>query len=517
MLLLNGWVLFGLIPLYFIYKKSTLEQNSKKTRLLYLSLLFMFLAMSRPALDNSYVNEKFHSQDFIIALDVSYSMQADDLKPSRYEMAKAAIKKLVALHPKDRFTIFAFTSNTLLISPPTTDTAISMLALDAIKPQYILTKGTNIYKVFEAVAKTSLKEKKLIIFSDGGDEHNIAKLSEIAKKHNIIPYIVATATQKGAALKKNGRYIKDIYSSLVISRINPALKELAKATAGKYYVLNTLEEVNAVSDDIMQKSSKQESIKVKSYTELFYLPLIIAIILYLGAITRLQKFFTLAIPLIFFSHSANASIFDSKYINSAQQYYKDHNYTLAAKEFQRITPSVESYYNIATAYYKAGHYKTALNYYTQIKTKDPTIKQRIFYNMGNCAVKLRRYDRAEKLYIQALALGDDNDTLYNLNLIRKLHLKTGANLIDMLPPKNAQTKKNSSKSISKQKENKKNGGGKNNSNHNTAQSAKSGTKSKKTSKSFSKTKSIKNKSNYKVGYKAYETINKGYTNEKEPW
>jgi len=477
----------------------------------------MFLAMSRPALQDRYVDENFASQDFIIALDASYSMQATDLKPSRYEMAKKAIKKLVKQHPKDRFTLFAFTSNALLISPPTTDSAISLMALDALQPKYILTKSTNINSLFKTIAKLSLKQKRLILFSDGGDEHDVAELAAIAKENNIIPYIVATATQKGAALKKDGRYLKDIYSSLVISKINPSLKELAHSTGGRYYVLDNLEVVDKLSDDITQKSSKKESIKVKSYTELFYLPLIIAIILYLGAITKLQKFFTLALPLLFFSHNANASMFDYKHLESAQQYYADHNYTSAAKEFQQLTPSVKSYYNIATAYYKAAHYKTALNYYNQIKTKDPKIKQRIFYNMGNCAVRLKRYDRAERFYIQALALGDDKDALYNLELLRKLHLKTGVNLIDMLPPKNSQTKKNSSKSTSKQKENKKNSGGKNNSNQTAQQSAQSGKQSKKESKSLAFSKNKKNKSKYKIGYKAYEIINKGYTNEKEPW
>lgn len=477
----------------------------------------MFLALSRPALQNNYTNEKFDSQDYIIALDISYSMQANDIKPTRYEAAKKAIKELFLLHPKDRFTIFAFTSNPLLISPPTTDTAISLLALESLKPEYILTKSTSLYKLFETLSKTPFEQKNLILLSDGGDEHNIAKLAKIAKKHNIKPFIIATATHKGAALKKDGHYIKDIYSSIVVSKINPSLKELAEITDGKYYELTSAGVVDDLSHDLTKQGAKKENIQVKSYTELFSIPLLIALLLFVSGVTKIPRLLFVFISSVLLTHNADASLLDFVYLKQAKEAYKNKEYKHAARLFEKLTPSVQSYFNIATAYYKAGHYKSALNYFTQIKTKDPKIKQKIFYDMGNCAVKLKRYDRAEKLYIQALALGQDKDALHNLNLLRKMRLKTGVNIIDMLPPKNAQEKKSSSKSISKQKDNKKNSGGKNNSKQTTAQSSSSGTKSKKQSKSFSKSKSKQKNLKYNMGYKAYEIINKGYTDEKEPW
>jgi len=515
MTVLNAWVLFGLIPIYFIYKQHI--SPNKETKLLYLSLVFMFFAMARPAYENAYVKESFDSHDYIIALDVSYSMQADDLKPSRYALAKQAINKLFSLHPKDRFSLFAFTANPLLISPPTTDTAISMAALESLKPEYILTKSTSLYKLFETIANTSLKQKNLILFSDGGDEHNIAKLAKIAKKANIKLFIVATATKKGAALKKNGRYLKDIYSSIVVSKINPSLKELATLTDSKYYELNSLNVIDELSNDLLRQNMKKENIRVKSYTELFFIPLSIALMLFIAAITKLPYLLFVLFSSFLFTQNADASVLDFLYIKEANNSYKNKNYKKAAQLFEKTTPSVQSYYNIATAYYKAGHYKTALNYYTQIKTANPKIKQHILYNMGNCAVKLKRYDRAQRLYIQALALGKDKDALYNLNLLRKMRLKTGVNIIDMLPTKNAQEKKSSSKSLSKQKDNKKNSGGKNNSKQSSAQSASSGTKSAKQSKSFSKSQGKQKNPKYNMGYKAYEIINKGYTNEKEPW
>ncbi|SFV57199.1 TPR domain protein in aerotolerance operon [hydrothermal vent metagenome] len=511
MTLLNAWVLFGLIPVYFIYKKN--RETSKQTKLLYFSLVFMFLAMARPAYENAYNEESFDSHDYIIALDASYSMQADDLKPSRYELAKQAIKKLLKEHPKDRFTLFAFTSSTLLISPPTTDTEISMMALEALNPNYILTKSTSLKNLFKRIATMQMKQKNLIIFSDGGDEHDIVALAKIAKKNAIVPYLVATATERGAALKKDGKYIKDASNSIVISKINPILVDLANATHGKYYQLKSLSDIDTLSNDLGSKQSRQERIKVKTYKELFILPLLIALALFFVSVTKFsQRLFTFISLLFFLPNSSHASLLDFHYLKEAKSAYTKQKYLDAAHNFEKLTPSQQSYYNTAVAYYKAGHYKKALEYFTQIKSANKALKQKLFYNIGNCAVKLKKYDRAQNYYIDALALGDDADALYNLNLIRKLRLVTQKDAAQMMPHNQSLSKKKKQNNSQQNNSAKKSGKQFANEKTNGAGSAKKGKQ-----KLSLKQQNKKRKGKYKFSYKAYEKINKGYTDEKEPW
>ena len=519
MVFLNGWIFFGIIPIFFLYKKFTSDQKTRQLKLLFAALLFMLAALARPALDNTYVKENFNAHDYIVAIDASYSMQAEDLRPTRYLMAKAAIEKLFKLHPKDRFTLFAFTSNALLISPPTTDTAISMMALDALNPDYILTKSTSLTALFKTVAKLPMKQKNLILFTDGGDEHDIAALAKTARQNGIIPYIVATATQKGAALKKDGRYIKDANGAIVISKINPMLPDLAKAAHGKYYRLDSLDTIDRLSEDLQIKQTRKERIEVKTYHELFFIPLLIAVLLFILAVTTLhRRAFPLGFVLLLLPHSADAGPLDVYYIGKAEKLYEQASYKKAAETFEKITPSVESYYNTANAWYKAGRYKQALEYYSQIKTADKPLKQKIFYNMGNCAAKLKRYDIAEHYYVYALALGEDPDALYNLNLLRRLKLKSEKDLSDMLPPKHeASAQKKRSATSSKQKNDRQSGGSKKTSNQSAAkQSNASGSGGKSKQNTVRATKQ-KQKNPYRLSYKAYEKINKGYTDEKEPW
>ena len=514
MIFLNAWILFALFPLYFIYKKYTHHDTSRQTKLLYASFLFMLFAISQPVLEHSINHEKFNSQDYIIALDASYSMEADDLKPTRYTMAKEAIKKLLLLHPKDRFTLFAFTSNALLLSPPTTDSSISLQALDALNPNYILTKSTNLSNLFKTIAKTSFKKKNLIVFSDGGDEQNIDELATLLKKSNITPYFVATATQKGAVLKKDGKYLKNAHSSLVVSKLNPLLKDLASLSHGKYYELQSLDSIKQLSADITaQADTKPKELAVQSYKELFYIPLIIAILLFFISVTKLHQLY-LFIPLFFLPYKAEAGLLDFYYLQEANTHFKVAQYKEAALAFKEVEPSVKSYYNIANSLYKAGEYKHALAYYASIKTAHIMIKQAILYNMGNCAVKLKKYDRAKQYYIYALALADDSDALYNLNLIRGLKTDNKPTM----PQMQKQSKKQKKSTNSKQKKQKKSSNARSSSNRSSNQSSNGsgGNKKKKHAGSIIKKKS-KNKSEYKMGYKAYEIINKGYADEKEPW
>ncbi len=523
MTLLHPWVLFIFIPLYFLYKsdaKSADKQKKRQKNLLYLALMFMLLALCRPVIINAPSEQKFDAKDYIIALDASFSMQADDLKPTRYDEAKRNIARIIKRLSKDRFSIFAFTSNAMLISPPTTDSAISMMALDSLEPKYILTKGTSLLALFQTIAKTSYKEKNLIIFTDGGEDRDLVKLVNICKKNSIIPYIVATGSNSGTTLKKDDKPILDAQKNLVISKINPLLKPLAEKCGGKYYELNADKDIaqEIINDLQKQNSTIQSTTKVLSYKELFMFPLFAALLSFFLSVTKLHQLFVF-VPLFLLPYPSHAaSLLDFYHKDKANQAYKHKEYLSAAKEFLKLSPSPQSYYNSAVAYAKAKSYKKAAELFSQIRSTDPKLKQNIFYNLGNCAVRLKNYNRAKLYYQKALALGFDKDAFYNLSLLYKLRVKEQKNLSDMLRKKNKQKKQ-----TGKQKQDQKKKANKNaSSNSNQKASQKSSGSGKNTKKKKQENQNLqlvkhKNKSKYKLGYKAYELINKGYTNEKHPW
>ena len=531
MTLLYPFMFFLFIPLFALYKYENLSQSKHKKRekvLLYLSVAFAILALGRPVVLNSLEKQKFDAADFIIAIDASFSMQATDLEPSRYDVAKNALAQIINALPKNRFSIFAFTSNAILISPPTTDGAISLMALDSLEPKYIMTKGTSISELLKTVSKMTYETKSLIIFSDGGEENDLGALVKLAKKNNIIPFVVAMGTSGGSTLTLNGQNLKDEKNNLVISRVNPILKDFATLSHGKYYELDSTnaDVVNSVVGDINAMSDKKQKaqMSVRSYKELFYFPIILSVMVFLMAVTKIHQLYVF-LPLLFLPNAGHSSLLDFYHLQNANAAFKEQNYALSAKEFERLTPSVQSYYNKAVAHYQVGQYTKAVKIFGEIQTTDASLKQKILYNMGNCAVKLTKYSRAKIYYQKALNLGYDEDAFHNLTLLYSLGLQEKVEVSNMMPKeevrKNTQaSKKNDVKKTQKEeaKQEAKSSSGESNQKAGESSDGSSNAKSKSKQEKKATQKSDKTvDSKHTMGYKAYELINKGYTNEKRPW
>jgi len=535
MIFLNPWAFLLILIVLWIFKDILLSTSQvksndfinehkryhKQTKLILLTLILLLLALSRPALTNEISKEKFDANEYIIALDASFSMQMDDITPSRYQVAKENIIALLKHNTQDRFSLFAFTSNPLLICPPTTDTAIAISALDALEPKYILTKSTSLSSLIEQVGKLEQEHKSLLIFTDGGEEHSLKMLLQMAKQSAITINIIAVASQKGAVIIKNAKAIKDEKSHLVISRINPILKDLASLSGGFYFEINSNKDISTLLQTAMQAQNleiKELYTEVIRYKELYFIPLLLAFMVLLVSLTKAQKFLPAFFLFLYLSSAqqAEASLLDFYYVKVAKEAYKKRDYLKAQEYFKRLTPSQYSYMSIANAYYNNKQYKYSLRYYSQIKSKDPSIKSKVFYNMANAAFKLKKYKRAHELYKQSLALEYSKEAYENLLTLLKQNQISKINVADMLPTLNTKKVKNITKKIDTKKE-AQDGGGSSTPSKRDAQGSQGGAggKSNKKNKNAASIKGEKNE--FKMGYNAYELINKGYVNEKHPW
>ena len=536
MTFLNPWAFILIFIALWLFKDIILmKYNSQlapfatehkhhvvQTKLILVALILALLALSRPALTNEISKEKFDANEYIIALDASYSMSLDDIQPSRYNVAKKTIIELLQLDSKNRFSLFAFTTNPLLICPPTTDHAIAISALQALSPQYILTKGTSLETLLQKIASLEMIHKSLIIFSDGGDEHNLKDLLGIAKKNAITINIVAIGSSKGAVVIKDNKPLKDEEQHLIISRINPILKDLAKQSGGFYFEIQSRQK--GLAEDIAKElqtqntDAKELSTDVISYKEFYFIPLLLAFLVLFVALTKVQKFIPLLSLLFVFLPFAklDASPLDFYYLKEAKKAYQSKEYTQSINYFKHLTPSQYSYMSIANAYYKNQQYRDALRFYSQIKSTNPHTKSILFYNMANATFMLKKYQRAANFYKQSLALEYSKEAYENLLLIHRYHLTAKVNVADMLPTKDDKKVKNITKK-NDTKNDEKESGGSSSSQQKTNQGSQGAgdTKSKEKTKKTTQSKSQKN--NYKMGYNAYELINKGYINEKHPW
>ncbi|WP_456452077.1 tetratricopeptide repeat protein, partial [Hydrogenimonas sp.] len=209
---------------------------------------------------------------------------------------------------------------------------------------------------------------------------------------------------------------------------------------------------------------------------------------------------------------AQAGWLDLWRLHQGYEAYRKGDYNASKEIFAAIRPPLlESTYALASAYYKLGAYKKAGRLYLKCKSTDPLIKRRIWYNLGNCAMKLGRYKSARDYYVKALQLGYDEEALENLKLALFLHERRQKRIEARANKKvEAQSSSGSSdqtKGSEKKASRSQSKMGQGSGSQSAAKSSRVGPK-KGTSEATER---------YELGSKAYELINKGYVHEKRPW
>jgi len=435
-------------------------------------------------------------------------MVADDIKPNRAKASRETIKNFLKQNKKDQISLIGFTINPLLLSPPTTDHNLVSMALDTLRDEYILTKGTNIKKLFQKVAKFPDSHKLLVLFSDGGDNIIDEDLVSFIEDNHIKVLIVAMATKQGSSIKnKDGDLLKDKKGHIVISKFNSSISKLGDVIE----FISPKETSSDIQSWIQEQTVAKNGLKRQqySYQELYFIPTILALILIFLSGTR---FIIKLIPLLaIFGINAEANILDGFYLNQAYSSYQTRDYNSTLQYLTKIEDrSLESEIIRANTLYKIEKYKEAEAILKSIKTTNPKIKKRLLYNLGNCEAKLSYYDKAKEYYIKSLAFGEDNDTIHNLEVVIFLKQKYKSKL-GMTNPQNAQSSNSTDKTTQakdkptakkEQKAGSSGGDGSQKSKLSTIKMVKS------TAKSSSKR---------EISSKAYDLINEGYIKEDRPW
>ncbi|HET9055447.1 MAG TPA: VWA domain-containing protein [Chitinophagaceae bacterium] len=220
---------------------------------------------------NSKVKRK--GVDVIIAIDVSRSMLAQDIKPNRLEKAKQIVSKLVDRLSDDRVGLILFAGHAYLQMPLTTDHAAAKMYLSAAVPDAIPTQGTAISEaLILAQNALDIKDKKfrsVIIISDGEDhEEGAISAARSLVSTGAMVNTVGIGSSLGAPIIEEGssEYKKDAQGKTVITRLNEAeLKQIAKAGRGLYQLASNTD--NVVNNLINQI----ESIDAKEITDVAYL------------------------------------------------------------------------------------------------------------------------------------------------------------------------------------------------------------------------------------------------------
>lgn len=263
-------------------------------------LILLAISLARPLTGPKSDQDERKGADLVIALDVSKSMWAQDVEPSRLEAVKKELSEWIMGQKSDRIGLVLFAGKAFVQAPLTYDyTALDFVLRDA-GPRSVSKKGSNIPEAIETAVhmmnNNKLESKVLLIISDGENLEGDAIAAARAAHQNdrLTIYTVGVGTAAGAKVPtfdektekgpppNQGRYVRSEYGAEVISRLDSqALRAIASVGGGAYFEFRPGESTfpNIRSKSISTVVEKTRKIKTRDYDEWFQIPLGLAILL----------------------------------------------------------------------------------------------------------------------------------------------------------------------------------------------------------------------------------------------
>jgi Ca-activated chloride channel homolog len=229
-----------------------------------LALSVVIIAMVNPMRAGRMDKVERKGVDVMIALDVSNSMLAEDIKPNRLEKAKHLVNRLIAQLPDDRIGLVLFAGRAYMQMPLTTDHGAAGMYVQNAQPGVVPSQGTMIsdaLKLSTSAFNTKERKYKSIVLITDGEDHDPQSL-EIAKQlaaNGVIVNTVGIGSAVGTPIPdpSTGQFKKDAEGNTVLSKLNEGeLKQLAGTTSGIYINADDVNE--AVTAIMHQLSSIQE-------------------------------------------------------------------------------------------------------------------------------------------------------------------------------------------------------------------------------------------------------------------
>jgi Ca-activated chloride channel family protein len=323
------WIIPALIILFWLFnrnRKRLLEKfadkelhksiiysfSSIKTKikfgLILISFSLLIFAAANPQIGTKMQEVKQTGIDVYVLLDVSRSMQAEDIKPNRLDKAKYQISNLIQKLKGDRIGLVIFSGDAYIQFPLTTDYSAANLFLNAVDFNSVPQPGTAIASAINLAVQSfdsAATDKAIIIITDGEDhEGDIDKAVDEAVSKDIKIYTIGLGSADGVPIPlydNNGNQVgfkKDNEGKTVLTTLNEViLKQIAQQGQGQYYRGNNYEDyLDKIYNDLSKLEQAEFGVKkVTDYEDRFYYflaPAILLLFIELFITDKRSPFFT---------------------------------------------------------------------------------------------------------------------------------------------------------------------------------------------------------------------------------
>jgi len=210
--------------------------------LTFAALFFLILVAARPQFGTKMETIKRQGIETVIALDISNSMLAQDVAPSRLEKSKKIIAKLVDEMQDDKIGLIVFAGEAFIQLPITSDFISAKMFLETIQPDLITTQGTDIRAAINMATRSFTPRqdvgRAIIIITDGENhEGGAEEAAKAAAEKGMMVYVLGVGSPEGAPIPgdRANEYRKDKEGNVIVTRLNEQMcQEIAKAGSGAY-------------------------------------------------------------------------------------------------------------------------------------------------------------------------------------------------------------------------------------------------------------------------------------------
>ena len=230
------------------------------------ALALLIVMLARPQMGTKISHEQRNGIETIIAVDISNSMLAEDVSPSRLDRAKMMVENLVDHFTNDKIGLIVFAGDAFVQLPITSDYVSAKMFLQNIDPSMIATQGTDIARAVSMASHSFTQEKgigkAIIVITDGEDhEGGALEAAKAAHKEGMNVYVLGFGSPQGAPIPVGGgSYLTDNAGNTVMTALNEDMcRQVAQAGGGAYIHVDNNSNAQAKLDAELDKLEKKET------------------------------------------------------------------------------------------------------------------------------------------------------------------------------------------------------------------------------------------------------------------
>ena len=419
--------------------------------LLQAALALIIVMLARPQFGTRISHEKRQGIETLIAMDISNSMLAEDVTPSRLDRCKMMVENLVDNFTDDKIGLIVFAGDAFIQLPITSDYVSAKMFLADIQPSMIRTQGTDIALAIRKAQNSFTQEenigKAIIVITDGEDhEGGAVEAAKEARKKGMRVYVLGVGSDGGSPIPDgNGGYMKDRSGNTVMTRLNQDMcRQIAQAGGGAYIHVDNNSDAQRQLDNELAKLAKKEteSTVFSEYDEQFQAVGILVLLLLIAELCILEcknpllrnvRFFkgkrryssAMTLLMLVTAMAANAQN-DRDYIREGNRNFRSGKFAEAEvsyrKSIEKNPRNPQAAYNLGNALFAQKKDSAAVvAYESGVQLETSAIRKSMgYHNMGVVCQSHKMFSEAIEAYKNALRLNPkDDEARYNLEICKK--------------------------------------------------------------------------------------------------